>query len=125
MMGPTLFDILLTVNYLCFTLCGNKDNRYICIVSGSPSTIKWNCLFVIMEKVRLRVQTVPATDPVTLKEHIAYNVIAQDGDNGCIRLAPGWTLRDAIETFCEWFQVEREQICILRPFIPQSGFFYE
>lgn len=78
-----------------------------------------------MEKVRLRVQTVPALDPVTLKEHIAYNVIAQDGDGDCIRLAPGWTLRDAIETFCEWFQVERECVCILRPFIPQSYFYYE
>ena len=103
----------------------NKDNYYICNISGSPSTIKWNCFIVYMEKVRLRVQTVPASDPVTLKEHIAYNVIAQDGDGDCIRFAPGWTLRDAIETFCEWFQVERERVCILRPFIPQSVFYYE
>ena len=70
-------------------------------------------------------QTVPASDPVTLKEHIAYNVIAQDGDGDCIRHAPGWTLRDAIETFCEWFQVERERVRILRPFIPQSSSNYE
>ncbi len=76
-----------------------------------------------MGKVRLRVQTVPASDPVTHQEHTAYNVIYQDGER--MLLAPGWTLRDAIETFCEWFHVERELICIQRPFVPQSSYYYE
>ena len=73
---------------------------------------------VVLDMVRLMVQTVPATDPVTLKEHTAYNVIAKDSD--ALLVAPGWTLRDAIETFCEWFQIDRQDVCIHRPFIPQS-----
>ena len=32
---------------------------------------------------------------------------------------PGWTLRDAIENFCEWFKVDRGQIILERPFLPQ------
>ena len=78
---------------------------------------------VVLDMVRLRVQTVPATDPVTLKEHTAYTVIAFD--NGSLRSAPGWTLRDAIETFCEWFQIDSKDVCLHRPFIPQSYFYYE
>ena len=73
--------------------------------------------YVVMGKVRLRVQTVPATDPVTLLEHTAYTVILQDG--GGLKCAPGWTLRDAIETFCEWFHIGRERVGVLRPFVPQ------
>ena len=78
---------------------------------------------VVLDMVRLMVQTVPATDPVTLKEHTAYNVIAKDSDT--LLVAPGWTLRDAIETFCEWFQIDRQDVCLHRPFIPQSYFYYE
>ena len=76
-----------------------------------------------MEKLRLSVQTVPALDPVTHKEHTAYSVILRDGD--IVRCAPGWTLRDAIETFCEWFHVCREDVCLRRPFFPQKSNYYE
>ena len=106
------------------TFCDVKDNGYICQVSGSPSTIKWNCQFnVVMEKMRLRVQTVPAMDPVTHLEHTAYTVILQDGE--VLKCASGWTLQDAIETFCKWFNVERRRVCLLRPFFPQKSCYYE
>ena len=71
-----------------------------------------------MEKVRLRVLTVPVLDPVTLQNHTTYNVICQEGD--ALMCAPGWTLRDAIETFCVWFHSDRESISLLRPFMPQK-----
>ena len=73
--------------------------------------------------VRLKVQTVPATDPVTLKEHTAYTVIASDNDR--LLSVPGWTLRDAIETFCDGFHIDRDSVCLQRPFIPQSSNYYE
>ena len=64
-----------------------------------------------MGKVRLRVQTVPASDPVTLQEHTAYNVIYQDGER--MLLAPGWTLRDAIETAHEEKYVFRRRYSVV------------
>ena len=76
-----------------------------------------------MGKVRLRVQTVPALDPVTHWEHTAYSVILQDG--GELKFASAWTLRDAIEAFCDGFHVERESVCLLRPFFPQRSVYYE
>ena len=80
-------------------------------------------IIVVMEKVRLRVQTVPASDPVTHQEHTAFTVI-REGD-GPLQHAPGWTLRDAIDNYCEWFKVARENVCVLRPFVPQSFINYE
>lgn len=38
---------------------------------------------------------------------------------GQLQHASGWTLRDAIDTFCEWFKVNRGQIILERPFRPQ------
>ena len=73
---------------------------------------------VVMDKIRLRVQTVPALDPVTHQGHTAFHVTIKDGAK--LIGAPGWTLQDAIETFCEWFHVERERVCVQRPFIPQK-----
>lgn len=70
-----------------------------------------------MEKVRLRVQTVPALDPVTYQKHTAFSVFTENG--GKFQHAPGWTLRDAIDTFCDWFKVDRDQIILERPFLPQ------
>ena len=91
-------------------------NHYICL-SGSPSTIKWNCKLLYMGKVRLKVLTVPALDPVTYYDHTAFCVSTQTG--GKFQYAPGWTLRDAIECYCEWFRVDRDQIVLERPFLPQ------
>lgn len=70
-----------------------------------------------MEKVRLKVLTVPALDPATYQEHITFSVSTEKG--GRPQLAPGWTLRDAIETYCKWFKVDRHQIILERPFLPQ------
>ena len=70
-----------------------------------------------MGKIRLRVLTVPALDPITFQSHIAFCVTAQTG--GCFRYAPGWTLRDAVDLFCEWFEVDRNQVVLERPFLPQ------
>ena len=81
-------------------------------------------LFIVfLDMIRLKVQTVPATDPVSQQEHMAYTVIANNDDS--LLVAPGWTLRDAIETFCEWFQINRKDVCLQRPFIPQSSINYE
>ena len=70
-----------------------------------------------MGKVRLKVLTVPALDPVSYQEHTTFCVSAERG--GQFQHAPGWTLRDAIDSFCEWFKVDREQIVLERPFLPQ------
>lgn len=72
-----------------------------------------------MGKIWLRVQTVPALDPVTHQEHIAYSVTLKDGER--LLYAPGWTLRDAIEIFCKWFHVAREDVSVQRPFFPQMS----
>lgn len=78
-----------------------------------------------MECVRLRVQTVPTSDPVTLERHTAYTVLSQDATAEVSLCAPGWTLRDAIDNFCDWFQIERAKIVLLRPFHPQKVESYE
>ena len=70
-----------------------------------------------MGKVRLKVLTVPALDPVTYQEHTAFCVSTENG--GQLQHASGGTLRDAIDTFCEWFKVNRGQIILERPFRPQ------
>ena len=73
---------------------------------------------VEMDCVRLRVQTVPASDPLTHEAHTTYLVLRQDDEGGIRFHAPGWTLRDAIDNYCEWFKVDRFRIKILRPFLP-------
>ena len=100
-----------------------KEKHYICNVWFSIHDQMELLTVMIMEKVWLRVQTVPAWDPVTHLEHTAYDVILQDDKR--LLCAPGWTLRDAIETFCEWFQVERERVCVQRPFVPQTFLTHE
>ena len=71
-----------------------------------------------MEKVSLKVITVPAQNPVSYQEHTAFSVSAQMAE-GKLLFACGWTLRDAIEFFCRWFHVNRNQIVLQRPFLPQ------
>ena len=70
-----------------------------------------------MGKVRLKVLTVPALDPVTYQKHTTFCVSTEKG--GQSQHAPGWTLRDAIVNYCEWFKVDRGQIILERPFLPQ------
>lgn len=76
-----------------------------------------------MGQIRLKVQTVLAFDPDTLKEHTAYTVILFDDCR--LLCVSGWTLRDAIDLFCRWYHIERERVCLLRPFVPQSKLYYE
>ena len=70
-----------------------------------------------MEKVRLKVLTVPALDPVTYQEHTTFCVCTEEG--GQFQHAPGWTLRDAIDNYCNWFKADRNLIILERPFLPQ------
>lgn len=70
-----------------------------------------------MGKVRLKVLTVPALDPITYQEHITFCVSADIG--GQFQHAPGWTLRDAIDNYCNWFKEDRSNISLERPFFPQ------
>ena len=69
-----------------------------------------------MGKIRLKVLTVPALDPVTYQDHTAFYVFNQSGSS--VQRAPGWTLRDAIDIYCNWFKVDRDQIILERPFLP-------
>lgn len=70
-----------------------------------------------MEKVRLKVLTVPALDSITSQCHVAFSVFTQKG--GRIQHTSGWTLRDAVESYCRWFKVNRDRIVLERPFLPQ------
>lgn len=73
-----------------------------------------------MEKVWLRVKTVPASDPVTNEAHTAYTVLHYEHGADALSCTSAWTLRDAIERFCEWFHVDRQAVGIRRPFLPQK-----
>ena len=70
-----------------------------------------------MGKVRVKVLTVPALDPATNHDHTSFCISAAIG--GQMQYAPGWTLRDAIETYCRWFKVDRGEVILARPFLPQ------
>ena len=90
---------------------------FVCLVLHPRSNGTVKVLF--MEKVRLKVLTVPALDPITYQEHMTFCVSTENG--GQLQHAPGWTLRDAIDTYCEWFKVDRNQIALERPFFPQRA----
>ena len=70
-----------------------------------------------MGKIRLKVLTVPTLDPATNQEHTTFSVSTQT--SGDIKIASGWTLKDAIENYCKDFNVERENVILERPFFPQ------
>ena len=75
---------------------------------------------VDMEKIWLRVKTVPASDPITNESHTAYTVMHYEYGADALYCTSAWTLRDAIEGFCKWFRVERQEIGLRRPFYPQG-----
>lgn len=76
-------------------------------------------LCVDMEKVWLRVKTVPASDPITNELHTAFTVsFYNDADS--LQFVCAWTLRDAIEQFSLRYHVERQSLFLLRPFFPQK-----
>ena len=71
-----------------------------------------------MDKVWLRVKTVPASDPVTNELHTAFTVSFNDDAEG-LRYVCAWTLRDGIEQFCLKYHVERQSLFLLLPFLSQ------
>ena len=75
---------------------------------------------VVMDKVWLRVKTVPTSDPITNEAHTAYTVLRHEQGAESLSCASAWTLRDAIDRFCKWFHVERQDIELHRPFLPQG-----
>lgn len=70
-------------------------------------------------EVRLKVLTVPALDPDTHEMHIAYTILQPDCAAERMPCVSGWTLKDAVDRFCEWFQVDRACVKLIRPFLPQ------
>ena len=76
-----------------------------------------------MGRVKLKVLTVPAFDSLSLCEYTAYTVMLQDDKQ--FLCASGWTLRDAIETFCDRYKIERGNVSLIRPFFPQILYYYE
>ena len=76
-----------------------------------------------MGRVKLKVLTVPAFDSLNLCEHTAYIVMLQDEKQ--FMCASGWTLRDAIDTFCDRYKIERGNVSLIRPFFPQILYYYE
>ncbi|MBR6466423.1 MAG: hypothetical protein IKS82_08310, partial [Bacteroidales bacterium] len=76
-------------------------------------------LLFSMDCVRLNVKTVPSIDPETHQEHIAYTVYRLLNDEDSCQYAAGWTLKDAIGTFCSKYIIYRNDIQLIRPFHPQ------
>ena len=66
---------------------------------------------------RLRVITVPATDPDG-NYHTAFTVFDDFVEDS--RASAGWTLRDAIEYYARRYGVEKGAIRLIRPFFPQE-----
>ena len=91
---------------------GSRQIFPIFVASGSPSTIKWNCKCVVMDKVRLKVRTVLVQDLETQETQTLYSVISTQG--------AGMTLRDAITSFCDFFRIVRNSVELIRPFLPQG-----
>ena len=77
-------------------------------------------VFVVMDKVRLRVKTVPVTDLLTHEMFTVYTVINDTGHGDGMQCSSGFTLRDAISSFCDYFQITRIAVELVRPFLPQG-----
>ncbi len=73
-----------------------------------------------MDMVRLRVRTVPVSDLTTNEVFTIYTVINITGYGSRIQCSSGFTIRDAISSFCSIFCVERKSVQLLRPFLPQG-----
>ena len=71
--------------------------------------------------IELRAITVPAPElDRSGGLHVAYTVL--DLSSGALRASAGGTLRDAIEGFARDSGVQRCDIKIARPFIPQENY---
>ena len=70
-----------------------------------------------MDKLYLKVKTVPAFDTSSLQPHTSYTVY-RDND-GSLQVASGWTLKDAIELFSRLYGCDITSLKITRPFIRQ------
>ena len=66
---------------------------------------------------RLNVITVLATD-LDGNYHTAFTVFDDVSED--LRSSAGWTLRDAIEYYARKYEVEKDAIRLIRPFVPQE-----
>lgn len=72
-----------------------------------------------MDILYLNVKTVTAFDVFTHMPHTAYSVYTDmDGD---LKIASSWTLKDAIELFCQTQGYDKSCIRLKRPFIAQKS----
>ena len=71
---------------------------------------------------RLNVITVPATD-LDGAFHTAFTVFDDSAKD--LRSSAGWTLRDAIEYYSRKYEVEKNAIRLIRPFVPQEIYLRE
>ena len=86
--------------------------------SGSPSTIKWQIvvlIILIMEKVYLNVKLVQAVAPVSHNLHTAYTVYSLIGSDG-LQVASGWSIKDAIRLYARLYRCNLDTIYLIRPF---------
>ena len=66
---------------------------------------------------RLNVITVLATD-LDGGFHTAFTVYDESGK--VLRASAGWTLRDAVDFYTREYGVQRDEICLARPFKTQA-----
>ena len=65
----------------------------------------------------LNVKTVPAFDTEKMCPHTAYTVY-QTLEN-TIKIASGWTLKDALDLYARLYNCNRNDLKVKRPFIQQ------
>ena len=68
-------------------------------------------------KLVVNVKTVPAWDMCGMCNHTAYTVYAVK-DN-ILTFCSGWTLKDAIESYANIYNLHRDSIVVQRPFKKQ------
>lgn len=67
--------------------------------------------------VILNVKTVPAFDTEKMCPHTAYTVYQTLEDT--IKIASGWTLKDALDLYARLYNCNRNDLKVKRPFIQQ------
>ena len=65
----------------------------------------------------LNVKTVPAFDTEKMRPHTAYTVYQTLEDT--IKIASGWTLKDALDLYARLYNCYRNALKVKRPFIQQ------
>ena len=65
----------------------------------------------------LNVKTVPAFDTEKMCPHTAYTVYQTLEDT--IKIASGWTLKDALDLYAHLYNCDRATLKVKRPFVQQ------